>query len=1103
MNLFISTYKDFVTKALLVTLLTIVLFAVPLFIEGLNDEKALAVVGSVYNDLATQAVRNNYDLYKNGTSFSAYDAYILSAAGADIETWTYDGSNVKADVIALMDETIADPDEKTTDWLGNEVYAKSASRVAREYLAAESWGETDRAENLLNIIINRQTASGDGSIDGNAFSDLAAFEALGRAGVIDRIDTSKAISYILANQDTNTGAWTSSWNDFMATAQAVRTLEYLKSYAGEQATEVQAAIDSGLAYMKSMQQPNGSLQKGAGGQWPDDPVIDTAEAIYTLDLLGIDPATWESEAGKTPVDYMLEEALNDDGTFGSTGNLMDNTWAIDAYLKLGASIDAGAILGIKVTPESAEIIEGETQQYTAIAYQFNGTTTDISNSASWSTGDTGIATVNDTGLVTGVSSGETVVTAIYQGINGSGNVNVTGESNGGDIPEPNSITVEIEVIGKNNDVLFGPDDVTIYETDEYGFTALGALDATGLHWEFSDDWDYFIEKIGEYRNQGLNGWMYKVNDEVPTVLAHRKTVRDGDEIIWWYSTDEDEMPGVETSDDSEDIIDDPDANDSEVADAVNELVDNLDELDDIDELISSAGEAAGLLEKALARIESEEAITIIADNSTRLLEALSDSIEKAADEETRTNLKETTINVVDTVLKIMEKLVDESKLDDVTNKLIESASELASGLSKNDAAVIKAEAVKVAEKAIEKAGTDRLEEDEITVEGNKAKAEVNLERLVEKITKVINKAEEMDYKLRENAIESNKVLQKKVAVEVPVTNDVDEIETNIPSGVISTLAENEIDMVEIRSEIADFGITSNTFGESAKGKDISLSAKRVNRQDLPEAVRNEIPDNSTVVDLNAAVGGEKVNKFNEPVEVAVAYTLKEDDDPETISVFLLKEDGTIEPVGGKYDPITGKVRFKTNHFSKYFAKAAIKEFADLDKYPWAEEEIQILAGKGIINGRSKGSFEPAADITRAEFSALLVRMLKLDGNDIEIPFKDVVSDAWYSDEVAAAYASKIVNGKSATEFDPNGKITRQEVAVMITRVLNKEGYKEAQESELDVFSDASEIAPWAKAGVAMAVREEIVNGMGDGTFAPQANASRAQAAVILYRLFIK
>jgi hypothetical protein len=237
--------------------------------------------------------------------------------------------------------------------------------------------------------------------------------------------------------------------------------------------------------------------------------------------------------------------------------------------------------------------------------------------------------------------------------------------------------------------------------------------------------------------------------------------------------------------------------------------------------------------------------------------------------------------------------------------------------------------------------------------------------------------------------------------------------------------------------------------------------------------------------------------------VAVAYTLKEDDDPETISVFLLKEDGTIEPVGGKYDPITGKVRFKTNHFSKYFAKAAIKEFADLDKYPWAEEEIQILAGKGIINGRSKGSFEPAADITRAEFSALLVRMLKLDGNDIEIPFKDVVSDAWYSDEVAAAYASKIVNGKSATEFDPNGKITRQEVAVMITRVLNKEGYKEAQESELDVFSDASEIAPWAKAGVAMAVREEIVNGMGDGTFAPQANASRAQAAVILYRLFIK
>lgn len=58
-------------------------------------------------------------------------------------------------------------------------------------------------------------------------------------------------------------------------------------------------------------------------------------------------------------------------------------------------------------------------------------------------------------------------------------------------------------------------------------------------------------------------------------------------------------------------------------------------------------------------------------------------------------------------------------------------------------------------------------------------------------------------------------------------------------------------------------------------------------------------------------------------------------------------------------------------------------------------------------------------------------------------------------------------------------------------------------TELAVFSDKEKVASWAKAAVAMAVREGIVNGMGDGTFAPQANASRAQAAVMLFRLFNK
>lgn len=209
------------------------------------------------------------------------------------------------------------------------------------------------------------------------------------------------------------------------------------------------------------------------------------------------------------------------------------------------------------------------------------------------------------------------------------------------------------------------------------------------------------------------------------------------------------------------------------------------------------------------------------------------------------------------------------------------------------------------------------------------------------------------------------------------------------------------------------------------------------------------------------------------------------------------------PVGGKYDEATGKVRFRTMHFSSYFAKLSVREFSDLGKYPWAKREIELLAGKGIIKGRTETAFDPAAPVTRAEFAALLTRLLNLEGRSSSYPFTDVESQKWYADEVAAAYNSGVITGRSADKFDPDGLITRQEMAAMIARVLFREGYRPADEAELLIFGDADDIAAWAKKAVSTALREGIIQGMGDKTFKPRAKATRAQAAVMLYRLFNK
>ncbi len=100
-----------------------------------------------------------------------------------------------------------------------------------------------------------------------------------------------------------------------------------------------------------------------------------------------------------------------------------------------------------------------------------------------------------------------------------------------------------------------------------------------------------------------------------------------------------------------------------------------------------------------------------------------------------------------------------------------------------------------------------------------------------------------------------------------------------------------------------------------------------------------------------------------------------------------------------------------------------------------------------------------------------------------------------------AYASGLISGRSADEFDPAGNITRQEMAAIIAKALEKKGYLPAQAGQLDPFSDRGEIAEWAQTSAAMAIREGIISGMGDGRFAPAENATRAQAAVMLHRLY--
>lgn len=175
-------------------------------------------------------------------------------------------------------------------------------------------------------------------------------------------------------------------------------------------------------------------------------------------------------------------------------------------------------------------------------------------------------------------------------------------------------------------------------------------------------------------------------------------------------------------------------------------------------------------------------------------------------------------------------------------------------------------------------------------------------------------------------------------------------------------------------------------------------------------------------------------------------------------------------------------------------------FIDLNTVEWAYEAIMVLADNGIVNGKTDNEFYPNDKVTREEFAKLLVCMAKLENSAYSSDhFTDVDADAWYSKYVNIAYENGICNGIGDGNFGVGNEITRQDMAVMVHNLL-KSG-NEAINPLHTEFADDEDISDYAKPAVSSLSAMGIINGIGDNMFAPKDNATRAQAAVIIYAAY--
>ena len=178
-------------------------------------------------------------------------------------------------------------------------------------------------------------------------------------------------------------------------------------------------------------------------------------------------------------------------------------------------------------------------------------------------------------------------------------------------------------------------------------------------------------------------------------------------------------------------------------------------------------------------------------------------------------------------------------------------------------------------------------------------------------------------------------------------------------------------------------------------------------------------------------------------------------------------------------------------------------FDDLGGALWAREAIISLAQKGIIEGKGENKFCPMDNITRAEFAKILVCAFAPDSATVQNKFADLPDNAWFTPYVLRAVASGIANGISDEEFGPNFPITRQDMTVMAynaSKLMNIEF--EGEETDF-VFADDSSISDYAKNSVYKMYADGIISGVGNDSFEPKGNATRAQAAKIIYYILMK
>lgn len=182
-------------------------------------------------------------------------------------------------------------------------------------------------------------------------------------------------------------------------------------------------------------------------------------------------------------------------------------------------------------------------------------------------------------------------------------------------------------------------------------------------------------------------------------------------------------------------------------------------------------------------------------------------------------------------------------------------------------------------------------------------------------------------------------------------------------------------------------------------------------------------------------------------------------------------------------------------------------FPDLDQH-WAQPVIEKLAKRSLLTGYPDGQFHPGKAISRAEFAVIIARTIPAYAVSSPSPhqpeFSDISAADWFHDDVLKLAMLGIICGTGEDFFQPHKPVQRQEAAQMVLNWMCLEGWLlEHEDDGKSAFTDEKDISNWAQKAVTLLNKQNILCGYPDSSFRPVQPLSRAEAALLVYKVMLR